>query len=100
MESWIDKRSSFTNDEPMIKEARVSKMWIYCKSKKKWYTPEEFEELVKNRNPNDEGYIRWLSDFVIRDPIDGLKDRINVLKTLHQEMERYTEKMFSYFKLK
>ncbi len=100
MENWIERRNAFTNDEPLIKEARVSRMWIYSKSQKKWYTPEEFETLIKNRNPIEKGYINYISDFVIRDPIDGLKDRINVLKTLHQEMERFTDKMFTYFKLK
>lgn len=100
MENWNERMHTFTNDEPMVKEAKVSRMWIYCKSQKKWYTPEEFETLIKNRNPNVKGYITYISDFVIRDPIDGLKDRINVLKSLHQEMERYTDKLFSYYKLK
>ena len=74
MGNWNEKSPTFTNDHPLIKEAKVSNMWIYKKSTKQWFTPDEFEKFISPVREQKSRQGNGYEDYVIRDPKDGLEN--------------------------
>ncbi|HEY0899092.1 MAG TPA: hypothetical protein VGD90_07145 [Sphingobacteriaceae bacterium] len=60
-----------------LKEARVSRLWIYHKSGAKgrrWFTPEEFRAAFGEIRINHSEVEKFRAEFVLKDPNDGIKE--------------------------
>lgn len=75
-------------------------MWIYKKSTKRWFTPDEFQQFIEPVREHKRRQGNGYEDYVIRDPKDGLRERIAVLEKVHKELQSYSEKLFTFFQIR
>lgn len=83
----IDGKPGFNRLWHLYNEAMKSGLFLYNKSKREWYTPEEFRLKYDNDRLSHSQITGILEDLVIRDPIAGIKaarkqfeDRISTFK--------------------
>ena len=82
----------------LIDDAIKSGLWIYHKTTKKWYTPEEFREVANslyytNRDKNNG------NEFAIMSPISGLNLRLQTLKKVTDEIEIFKKRIDDYYSI-
>lgn len=68
-------KSDRANFLVIYKTAKANGCFIFRKSTKKWYTPEEFNEDIPNiiQKGNKGETMNLASDFVIKSPFEALK---------------------------
>lgn len=98
--AWMQVRESPGAAEKKAKyqEAILSGCWIYSKVSKKWYTPLEFmesTETISSHRGRADG-----SNFVVKHPLVGLQERIDLLKRTHEEIDTFNKRIHSYYELK
>jgi hypothetical protein len=94
-----ERKSDFTSHHALYKEAQVSKLWIYRKDKKTWYTPEEFKAAYIDQAPQ-ENMKTIIGSFRIMDPQVGLDQRLNFMKRTSEEIEVFMKRVVEYYKRK
>lgn len=88
-------RNNFTTIESIVRKSKHDKFWIYRRSSKKWYTPEEFAEwFADERTANPEDFLK---DFLIADPIEGLRQNYSNLLRCSAEAEAFARKIANYY---
>lgn len=103
---WINKKKLDTEMPPsiksLIKDAWYAECWIYQKSTKRWYTPQEFKQQWQSLFRTSI-YKSDLSDnfddFTIRSPYVGLTERIKALKRVTEEVTAFKEKIDQYYQV-
>lgn len=75
--------------------AREKNMWLYDKSKKRWYTPEEFVDLCEF-NPGAD-YVS-LASIEVRNPLEGIEAAHRQIKNINDRLEMFTKKLMNYIK--
>lgn len=100
--------SSFSKISPIVKEAKLQKMWLYNKFSGNWYTPEEFQQKYQNGDYNNYDINNILENMVIRDPIAGISafhkeldtrlEQMNIeTRLLRQKGEAFEKKVIKYY---
>lgn len=80
----------------LIKEAKIHEMWIYHRTTKKWYTPEEFEKVAWQLYSSDSRRNNY-SDFAIMDPMAGLNLRLQTLTKVLTEVNDFKKRIDEYY---
>lgn len=98
--AWMQVRDApgAAEKKAIYQEALLSGCWIYSKVSKRWYTPEEFmdsEETVNKHRGSDDG-----KKFVVKHPLIGLQERIDVLHRTSQEIDAFNKRIHNYYELK
>ncbi|RQO79116.1 hypothetical protein DBR40_05195 [Pedobacter sp. KBW01] len=79
-------------------KAKANNQWIYSKTTKKWYTPEEFafsnEEIKVHRNKADAPQL------ILMDPRQGLEMANEMIVRSSKFIQEHTKKMWEYYDLK
>lgn len=78
--------SSFNRLLPLIKEAKMLRMWLFNKFSMNWYTLEEFEEKYSNTEFNNYDINNILENMVIRDPVAGVS-------AFHKQLDQRLQQM-------
>jgi hypothetical protein len=89
-------KADFTSHHALHKEASVSKLWIYRKDKKKWYTPEEFKTEYIDQDPA-ENMKSIIGSFCIMNPQVGLRQRLDFMRQTSEEIELFTKRVVDYY---
>ena len=81
-----------------LRLAKDNGWWIYQRSTKKWYTPQEFQNeafrlLVKEPGGHTNGY-----DFVPMNPWDGLRRRVDYLQKVMTETIEFSRRLEAHYK--
>lgn len=98
--AWMKVKDSpgAAQKKAIYQEALLSGCWIYSTSSKKWYTPAEFmesTETVHTQRDTNDGY-----KFVVKHPLIGLQERIDLLKRTQEEIDRFNKKIHNYYELR
>lgn len=81
--------------ERLVNKAKLYNLWVYCKSTKIWYTPDEFYQLGKaliiegNKDP--------FLYFNLVDPKQGIRDRAALAKRAAIELQDFTDRVMNYY---
>ncbi|SDJ97772.1 hypothetical protein SAMN04487898_105197 [Pedobacter sp. ok626] len=96
---WMQVRESLW---AAAKKAIYGKRWSldvgFSTVSKKWYKPEEFMvsiETVSMHQGKDDG-----SKYVVKDPLVGLQEGIDLLERTHKEIDAFNKKIHNYYGLK
>jgi len=95
--AWKDRTSKdpeYAQKRVYAKEAYHAKCFIYSRSTKQWYTPEEFmasDERVVIRRGKEE-----LGVFLIIDPILAYKQKLELIVKLQNEAAEFKSKAEGY----
>lgn len=83
------------------REARLQNCWIYCKTSKKFYTPEELEADWKalHREHRKTGASNE-GDFVLKVPEAAIRQRAEWVKRASQELDAIIEKYNTHLEKK
>ena len=97
---WMQVRESpgAAAKKAIYQEAIISGCWIYSTVSKRWYTPEEFiasTETVSTHRDKNDGH-----KFVVKHPLVGLQERIDLLNRTHKEIDAFNKKIHIYYDLK
>ncbi len=81
--------------ERYLREARAGKLFIYQKYTKEWFSPDDFEKhaelLAGSRLSADE----LVNHYVLRDPKDGMIERVLYLEKIVKEFKTFAAKVNS-----
>ncbi|NII81764.1 MULTISPECIES: hypothetical protein [unclassified Pedobacter] len=79
-------------------KAKANNQWIYSKTTKKWYTPEEFafsdEDIKVHRNQASAPQL------ILMDPRQGLDIANETILRASKFIQQHTKKMWEYYDLK
>jgi len=79
-------------------KAKANNQWIYSKTTKTWYTPEEFafsnEEIKVHRNKAEAPQL------ILMDPRQGLDNANDLIIRASKFISEHTKKMWDYYDIK
>ena len=81
-----------------VAKARANACWFCNKHYEDWMTPEEFEIQGKvNRIANGKNDRSLLDNYRMRDPREGIRNRIDIAKKATADLQVFSDRVFAYF---
>lgn len=82
----------------ILRMAKEKGLWIYQKSEKKWFTPDEFREVAHRLIKREPGGHSNQWDFHTADPWEGLRLRIEYLERVTQQIRDFSNRLEAFYK--
>lgn len=83
------------NCRDLARKAKAEGLWIYDKSVKRWFTPEELVETYERMTAGQE---QFLAKMQLRDPLQGIEAAHIQIKDITERLEIFTKKVIEYYK--
>jgi hypothetical protein len=82
----------------LAEKARNNGHWFCSAHSGEWLTPEEFENLgLAILITHGEQDRTMVTSYYMRDPKDGIRDRMKRVNKSNADLEQFTERVMTYF---
>ncbi|WP_214226193.1 hypothetical protein [Pedobacter sp. B4-66] len=81
----------------IVSEALKQKLWVFDRSIKRWFTPEEFLEMYERYDNLD---TKWLERIEILDPVTGLEAADKQIESILFRKAIFTKRIIEYMNKK
>lgn len=84
------KASRFTDVHIVCRDARDNYCWIFNKTSRKWWTPDEFYDAFHDKDFNSVKMLDFLTKVSIRDPRSGISAAFKQVGELEEKHKNET----------
>ena len=89
------KQSRFTDIHVVCREAKDNYCWIFNKTSRRWWTPDEFYDAFHDKDFQSIKMLDFLNNISIRDPRSGITAAFRQVGELEEKHKQETQELLN-----